>query len=76
MESEREFRGKLINNGDWAYGNLHISASGIAIITPDKSLIGRYGQVDTDTVGQYTRMIDKNKKTDRWIVRYVSGLSV
>ena len=62
MESEIEFRGKLINNGDWAYGNLHISASGIAIITPDKSLIGRYGQVDTDTVGQYTRMIDKNKK--------------
>ena len=53
------FRGKLVN-GEWAYGNLKVSRKGVAIITPDETVIGKYGRVDPDTVGQYTGMKDKN----------------
>ena len=56
------FRGKLINSGKWAYGNLDIKKTGTAIITPDETVIGRYGQVDRNTVGQYTGLHDKNGK--------------
>lgn len=56
------FRGKLINSGKWAYGNLGIKKTGTAIITPDETVIGRYGQVDRNTVGQYTGLHDKNGK--------------
>ena len=55
------FRGKLLANGKWSYGNLDIKPGGkIAIITPDDTPIGKYGQVDTTTIGQYTGLTDKN----------------
>ena len=53
------FRGKLAN-GKWAYGNLDIGYNGVCIITPDRTLLGCYGQVDPETVGQYTGLVDKN----------------
>ena len=53
------FRGKLAN-GEWAYGNLKVSLKGVAIITPDDTVIGKYGQVDPETVGQYTGKTDIN----------------
>ena len=53
------FRGKLAN-GKWAYGNLDIGYNGVCIITPDRTLLGSYGQVDPETVGQYTGLHDKN----------------
>ncbi len=53
------FRGKLAN-GKWAYGNLDIGYNGVCIITPDRTLLGSYGQVDPETVGQYTGLKDKN----------------
>lgn len=56
------FRGKLIVNDEWVYGNLNITQGGVTIITPDDTIIGRYGQVDPKTVGQYTGLTDKNGK--------------
>lgn len=58
------FRGKLLSDGRWAEGNLDIKKSGVCIITPDETPLGRYGQVDPETVGQYTGLTDKNGK---WI---------
>ncbi|MBQ9165660.1 MAG: hypothetical protein IJX71_01835 [Oscillospiraceae bacterium] len=55
------FRGKL-HSGEWAYGNLVVSKNGIAIITPDDTPLGKYGQVAPETVGQYTGLEDKNGK--------------
>ena len=49
---EMLFRGKRIDNGEWVYGDLiHIGS---------KSYITHC--VDSDTVGQYTGLTDKNGK--------------
>ncbi len=62
MNREILFRGKLVANGEWAYGNLVVKSVGTAIITPDDTPIGKYGVVDTSTVGQFTGLKDKNGK--------------
>lgn len=54
------FRGKLRGDGRWAEGNLVVRKDGVAIITPDDTPLGCYGQVDPSTVGQYTGLTDKN----------------
>lgn len=54
------FRGKHKTSGKWCEGNLHVDKQGVAIITPDDTPLGSYGQVDPDTVGQYTGLVDKN----------------
>ena len=54
------FRGKHKADGKWCEGNLHIDKHGVAIITPDDTPLGCYGQVDPATVGQYTGLTDKN----------------
>lgn len=56
------FRGKHMANGQWCEGNLAVRKNGIAIITPDDTPCGVYGQVRPDTVGQYTGLTDKNGK--------------
>ena len=56
------FRGKHMAGGVWCEGNLAVSKGGVAIITPDNTPCGVYGQVDPDTVGQFTGLIDKNGK--------------
>lgn len=53
------FRGRL-HSGTWAFGNLDIGFRGVTVITPDETPLGSYGQVDPDTVGQYTGLVDKN----------------
>ena len=53
------FRGKL-RGGRWAEGNLEVKKDFFCIITPDDTPLGCYGQVDPDTVGQYTGLTDKN----------------
>jgi uncharacterized phage protein (TIGR01671 family) len=55
------FRGKL-HSGTWAFGNLDIGFRGVTVITPDETPLGSYGQVDPETVGQYTGLNDKNGK--------------
>lgn len=54
------FRGKLLGDGRWAVGNLVVKKDGVCIITPDDTPLGCYGQVDPDTVGQYTGLTDKD----------------
>lgn len=53
------FRGKMIANGNWSEGNLLVTKQGCCI-TPDATVLGSYGAVDPETVGQYTNMLDKN----------------
>lgn len=55
---EIEFRGKLKRTGKWAYGNLNINKAGTTIITPDETPLGTYGEVDLETVGEYTNRQD------------------
>lgn len=54
------FRGKLKCNGDWSYGNLIVKPNVISLITPDDTPLGRYGEIDPETVGQYTGLTDRN----------------
>lgn len=56
------FRGKLKSNDEWSFGNLNVSSRAIVIITPDKTPIGKYGQIIPETVGQYIDLTDKNGK--------------
>lgn len=56
------FRGKLKSNDEWSFGNLNVSLRSIVIITPDKTPIGKYGQIIPETVGQFTGLTDKNGK--------------
>ena len=57
-----KFRGKLINSKEWTEGNLQVTKQGTTIITPDETVLGRYGKVIPETVGQYTGLKDKNGK--------------
>lgn len=55
------FRGKLTSkNKGWSEGCLRIYPTGDVCIVPDDTIIGRYGEVHPETVGQYTGLIDKN----------------
>lgn len=59
------FRGKLINSSKWSYGNIQLryeQAEIKAITTPDNTVIGTYGKIDINTIGQYTGLKDKNGK--------------
>lgn len=53
------FRGKMIANGKWSEGNLLVTKQGCCI-TPDATVLGSYGAVDPETVGQYTGLTDKH----------------
>lgn len=53
------FRGKLFD-GTWSEGNVEIKPNDVFIITPDETVIGRYGRVIPETVGQYTNKKDVN----------------
>lgn len=55
------FRGKLAD-GNWSEGNLKVCKNGVYIITPDETIIGEYGRVIPETVGQYTGLTANGKK--------------
>lgn len=58
-----KFRGKSLDNGKWAYGFVLFSQDKseavIALLTATESVCDN---VDTDTVGQFTGLHDKNGK--------------
>lgn len=56
------FRGKLLSTNEWTEGNLAVSKTGVTIITPDDTPLGKYGQVDPETVGQFTGVTDKRNR--------------
>lgn len=62
MNREIKFRGKLVNSKEWAEGNLCIRIDDTYIITPDDTILGKYGKVFKNTIGQYTGLHDKNGK--------------
>lgn len=60
-----KFRGKRVDNGEWEYGDYHRRAGGVhCIIVMEPSEQGKVlyivHQVDPDTVGQLTGLLDKN----------------
>ena len=55
---EIQFRGKLTANGEWSYGCLKIFPDKTCAISPDDTVVGKYGRVDPATVGQYTGLTD------------------
>ena len=55
------FRGKL-KSGAWASGNLNVGSKGICIIRPGKNVVGKYGRVNPETVGQATGILDKRAR--------------
>ena len=54
------FRGKRLSDGGWSYGNLRIANTGVTIIVPNDTPLGKYGKVDPEAVGQFTGLTDKN----------------
>ena len=57
MKREVKFRGKRLDNGKWEYGSLVIINGRYFIINDEWR-----GEVDSETVGQYTGMVDKTDK--------------
>lgn len=69
---EIKFRGKRLDNGNWVYGDLRQENSGRKVIMTNLNTWGDnaddiepYGEdvyVNTETVGQFTGILDKNGK--------------
>lgn len=68
-----KFRGKRVDNGEWVYGDLSNGFDGTTFIDGWKSVLvepeNNYKemqsftfQVDPETVGQFTGLLDKNGK--------------
>ena len=58
------FRGKRTNNGEWVYGDLIQNVDCLKIREQEKSIkkIAKSYEVDLETVGQFTGLLDKNGK--------------
>ena len=57
MNREIKFRGKRLDNGEWIYGDLNHLVDGV-YISNDHGC--NMAQVDPDTVGMNTGLIDRN----------------
>ena len=53
-----KFRAKALVNNEWVYGDLHIRSAFAHIHTDE----GAKYKIDTDIVGQFTSLYDKNRK--------------
>lgn len=58
MNKEILFRGKRVDNDEWAYGDLLHLPNGDVVILSDKG----YTKVKPETVGHFTGLTDKNGK--------------
>lgn len=63
------FRGKRVDNGEWEYGQLYSIHKGGKYYETAYYILNIYGekrlakdQIDTETIGQYTGLKDKNGK--------------
>lgn len=61
-----KFRGKRIDNGEWVSGSLDLTASQVSIlwdrIDNEGDTAPWFADVDPDTIGQFTGLLDKNDK--------------
>lgn len=81
MNREIKFRGKRLDNGEWAYGNLQQQAVKneewyiTSITSPFNEFLNESHIIDPKTVGQYTGLKDKNGKEvyEGDIVSYIFG---
>lgn len=55
---EIKFRGKRLDNGKWATGDLIHSKNGKVLINAGAKMFTTYAEVDPDTIGQYTGTSD------------------
>ncbi len=65
MKRVIEFRGRRIDNNEWVYGDLETRrASGRTFIHTynEDGTYNKQYEVDPDTVGQFTGLLDKNGK--------------
>lgn len=68
MNREIKFRGKRLDNGEWAYGNLQQQVVKneewyiTSITSPFNEFLNESHIIDPKTVGQYTGLKDKNGK--------------
>ena len=66
MNRTIKFRGKRIDNGEWVYGSLDLTANSAAIswdrIDNDGDTVPWFANVDPASVGQFTGLLDKNGK--------------
>lgn len=58
MAREIKFRAKRLDNGEWAYGDLHLRTPHAHI----HSEVGSKAFIDTDTIGQFTGIKDTSDK--------------
>lgn len=63
MNREILFRGKSIDNGEWAQGHLFKIWDDVFILWGTTNGVPNQIQVDPKTVGQSTGLLDKNGKT-------------
>jgi len=64
MNRTIKFRGKRLDNGEWVYGSLLQGENQcvIATVKGDSVNVHECFEVDPDTIGQFTRLLDKNGK--------------
>lgn len=53
------FRGRRVDNGEWAYG-YYLIVDSISYILPEKNFLNGIVEVDPITVGRYSGLTDKN----------------